>query len=449
MTQPPLPMDVPDAAQPVDAARTRPEQARVLRPVRNQVELMWRDLDSLIGEEHQVRAIWDLLQRMDLSGFYARIKATWDRPGHPVSDPTVLLAVWVYATAQGISSARRLEELCERHDAYRWLCGGVPMNYHTLSDFRTAFPAELDRVLTEILAILLAADVVTLQQVAQDGMRVRANAGAGSFHREEHLRECLEEARAHVARLAREREEGNTAGSLREQQARHRAAVERTERIAEALRQLPEVQAAKARQERTLDKERRAKIQEARVSTTDPDARVMKMPDGGFRPAFNVEVATDVASGIIVGVDVINQGSDAGQAVPMEEQVVERTATVPDAYLMDGGFAQREAITTLTERGLSVYAPTRPPRTATSGRQKKTPRTDDTPAVAAWRERMETEEGQGIYRLRAATAEWANAHLRQHGLVRFSVRGLAHVRTVALLLVITHNLLRWIALRAA
>jgi transposase len=449
VTQPPLALDVPDAAQPADAARTRPEQARVLRPVRNQVEFMLRDLDSLIGEEHLVCAIWDLLQRMDLSAFYARIKATWDRPGHPVTDPTVLLAVWVYATAQGISSARRLEELCEKHDAYRWLCGGVPMNYHTLSDFRTAFPAELDTVLTEILAILLAANVVTLKKVAQDGMRVRASAGAGSFHREEHLRECLKEAGDHVARLAREREEGNAAGSVREQQARRRAAAERSERIAEALRQLPEVQAAKTRQERTLDKERRAKIQEARVSTTDPDVRVMKMPDGGFRPAFNVEVATDVASGIIVGIDVINQGSDAGQAVPLEKQVVDRTDAEPEAYLVDGGFAQREAITTLTERGVSVYAPVRPPRTTTSGREKSTPRTDDTPAVRAWRERMETDEAKRIYRLRAATAEWANAQLRQHGLLRFSVRGLAHVRTVALLLVITHNLLRWIALAAA
>lgn len=449
MNQPSLPLDLPDEAQPAGAARTRPEQARLLRPVRNQVQLTLRDLDSLIGEEHQVRAIWDVLQQMDLADFYGRIKATLGRPGHPVTDPTVLLAVWVYATAQGISSARRLEELCDNHDAYRWLCGGVPMNYHTLSDFRTAFPAELDRVLTEILAILMAADVVTLTQVAQDGMRVRASAGAGSFHRESHLRECLKEAGDQVARLAREREEGKAAGSVRDQEARRRAATERSERIAKALRQLPEVQAAKARQDRTLEKERRAKIQEARVSTTDPDARVMKMPDGGFRPAFNVEVATDVASGIIVGVDVVNQGSDAGQAVPVEEQVVQRIGTEPDAYLVDGGFAQRETITTLTKRGVTVYAPVRPPRTTTSGRDKATPRDDDTPEVVAWRERMDTDEAKQIYRLRAATSEWANAHLRQHGLLRFTVRGLANARTVALLMVITHNLLRWIALRAA
>ena len=176
---------------------------------------------------------------------------------------------------------------------------------------------------------------------------------------------------------------------------------------------------------------------------------VMKMPDGGFRPAFNVEVATDVTSGLIVGVDVINQGSDAGQAVPMEKQVVQRLGTEPGAYLVDGGFAQRETITTLTKRGVTVYAPVRPPRTTTSKREKATPRNDDTEEVEAWRKRMDTDDAQAIYRLRAATAEWANAQLRQHGLLRFSVRGLAHVRTVAVLAVITHNLLRWIALRAA
>lgn len=446
MDQSPLPLDLPEPVPTGKPAPTRPEQARVRRPVRNQIELMVRDLDSLIPDDHPVRAIWELLGRMDLSAFYARIQATLDRPGHPATDPKVLLAVWVQATADGISSARRVEELCDHHDAYRWLCGGVPTNYHTLADFRTAFPTELDAVLTQILAILLAAEVVTLTEVAQDGMRVRASAGTGSFHREKHLRACLEAAQAQVERLARERAEGSAAGSAREQQARRRAVRERAERLEAALRQVPEVQAAKERQRKTLDQGRRKKVGEARVSATDPDARVMKMPDGGFRPAFNVELATDVTSGIIVGVDVVNAGSDANQAVPLEGQVVERADHAPAAYLIDGGFAQREAITTLTQKGVTVYAPVRPPRTPTSGRTAQTPRRDDTPEVVAWRQRMETDDAQAIYRHRAQSAEWANAQTRQHGLPRFTVRGLAKVRAVALLVVLTHNLLRWIAL---
>jgi transposase len=445
VSQPHLPMDLPDPQPHPMAAPTRPDQARVLRPVRNQVEMMLRDLDSLVADDHPARAIWEALQRLDLSSFYAKIKATLDRPGHPATDPAVLLALWLYATSEGVSSSRDLEELCEKHDAYRWLCGGVSMNYHTLSDFRTAHPAELDRVMTEILALLLSAGMVTLTRVAQDGVRVRASAGSGSFHRQQHLTECLEAAREQVERLAQEREHPDPQSSVRQQKARQRAVQERTQRIEEALRQLPELQAAKERQERTLTKKRREKIGAARVSATDPDARVMKMPDGGFRPAYNVELATDVASGIIVGVDVVNQGSDANQATPMEAQIEERTGSHPEAYLMDGGFAQRDEITTLTERGLVVYTPTRPPRTTTSGRTQEMARPDDSPAVVAWRERMGTDAAQAIYRQRAATAEWTNAQVRQHGLRNFSVRGLRRVRTVALLVALTHNLLRWIA----
>jgi transposase len=445
VNQPPLPLDLPEP-QPVPAvAPAPPALPRVLRPVRNQVQWIERDLDSLVAEDHPVRAVWEAVQRLDLGSFYARIKATLERPGHPATDPAILLAVWVYATSEGVGSARRLARLCAEHDAYRWLCGGVPTNDHTLADLRTAYPAELDRLLTEIVALLLAAELVTLKQGAQDGVRVRASAGSGSFHRQKHLEACLAEAREQVERLAQEREHPDPQVSAREEKARQRAARERTERLTAALEQLPALQEAKERQKRTLIKPRREKITEARASATDPDARVMKMPDGGFRPAYNVEVATDVASGIIVGVDVVNQGSDARQATPMEQQVVQRTGRHPDAYLLDGGFAQRDEITTLTERGVTVYAPTRPPRTTTSGRTPDMARPDDSPAVVAWRERMETDAAKTIYRQRAATSEWVNAQLRQHGLPCFRVRGLPTVRTRALLVVLTPNLLRWIA----
>jgi transposase len=448
MDQPTLPMVLLDPTPSVDRVRTRPEQARVLRPVRNQVEMMLRDLDSLVADDHPTRAVWAILQRLDLADFYARIKATTARPGHPAIDPAILLAVWVYATSDGIASARRINELCGEHDAYRWLCGGVSVNYHTIADFRTAYPEELDRLLTQILGTLLAAEQITLQHVAQDGIRVRASAGSGSFHRRAHLTACLAAARAQVERLTQERQHPDPHASVRQQQARERAARERTERLDEALKQMPALQAAKTRQHRTLAKPKREKIREPRVSTTDPDARVMKMPDGGFRPAFNVELATDVASGMIVGVTVINQGSDANQATPMDAQIVERTGLHPRSMLVDGGFAQREEITLLTQRGVDVYAPTRPPRTTTSGRTKDMARDDDSPEVKAWRSKMETVEAKTRYRQRAATAEWTNAQLRHHALTQFSVRGLTNVLSVALLMAVTHNVLRWIAFTA-
>jgi len=446
MNQPALPMDLFEPQEVGAKQPTQPEEARLRRPVRNQVEMMLRDLDSMVPEGHPVRAIWEFLEGLDLSAFYSSIRAVLDRPGRPASDPQVLLALWVYATVEGVGSARRLDGLCQEHDVYRWLCGGVPVNYHTLADFRVAHQEALDRLLTEIVGTLKANDLVTLKQVAQDGVRVRASAGAGSFHRRSHLEECLAEAEEQVKRLAQEREHPDPGMSRREQAARERAARERAERVREALEQMSAVQAAKERQQRTLAKTKRKKITEARVSTTDPEARVMKMSDGGWRPAYNVQLATEVDSGVIVGAAVVNQGNDSGQAPPMEEQVTQRTGVHPEAYLVDGGYAQREDIATLEGRKVTVYAPVRPSRTTTSGRERSSPRSGDSPAVVAWRQRMETEEAKSCYRMRAATAEWANAQARHHGLLPFTVRGLGKVLSVVLLVVIAHNILRGLAL---
>ncbi len=440
--------NLPDPVQPPARPDTLPAVARVRRPVRNQVEWVERDVDSLLAPDHPARAIWAMLEAMDLDAFYADIKAVLDRPGRPVSDPQVLLALWVYATVDGVGKARQLDRLCHQHDAYRWLRGGVPVNYHMLSDFRVARRVAMDDLLTQIVGCLLASEVVNLDQVAQDGMRVRASAGAASFRREETLGRCLEEAKAQVERLAREREHPDPGVTKRQEAARERAAREREQRVAQALAYLPQAQAAKERQERTLAMGKREKVTAPRVSTTDPEARVMKMPDGGFRPAYNVELATVKATGqahgIIVGVSVTTEGTDAGQAVPMEEQVQERTGTHPQDYLMDGGFASRGAITTLEQRGVTVYAPVRLPRNKPE-QERYLPREGDSPEVAAWRERMATAEAKAVYKTRGALAEWANAQVRHLGVSQFTVRGIAKVTAVMLLTAVTHNLLRWLA----
>ncbi|MDP2743678.1 MAG: IS1182 family transposase [Dehalococcoidia bacterium] len=430
---------------PPPSAPATPATARVYRPVRNQQEWVAQDLDSLLPQDHQARAVWAVLEGMDLGAFYANIKAVLDRPGHPASDPQVLLALWVYATVEGVGSARQLDRLCHEHAAYRWLRGGVPVNYHMLSDFRVARRASLDDLLTQIVGCLLAGDVVSLNQVAQDGMRVRASAGAASFRRKETLERCLEEAKEQVQMLAQEREHPEPGVTKRQEAARERAAREREQRVAEALAYLPQ---AKERQQRTRATDEREKVTAPRVSTTDPEARVMKMPDGGFRPAYNVELATVKAAGkahgVIVGVAVTPEGTDAAQAVPMEEQVQERTGMHPQDYLVDGGFASREAITTLAQRGITVYAPVRLPRNKPE-EERYLPREGDSPEVVAWRERMATTEAKAVYKTRGALAEWANAQVRHLGVSQFTVRGVAKVTTVMLLIAVTHNLLRWLA----
>ena len=440
--------ELPEAEAPKPEGLTSPQQARVLRPVRNQVEWVERDLDASLPEDHPARAIWAFLERLDLSQFYASIKSVLGRAGHPTTDPQVLLALWLYATSEGIGSARQIDRLCKEHDAYRWLCGGVPINYHTLSDFRVAHQEALDNLLTEILASMMDAGLVKLHHVAQDGMKVRASAGSGSFRRESSLERCLAEAEQQVAALAAERERPDPGRSKRQEAARERAARERQRRVEKALRRMPEVQAAKERRKKNRPKAERDKVSEARVSTTDPECRVMKMADGGFRPAYNLQLATDEDSQVIVAVAVDTTGSDGGQAPAGLEQIERRTGRLPEAYLMDGNFAKREDVTALERRGVTVYAPTRSPRTTTSGRTKAEPRWDDTPEVAAWRQRMETDEAKKIYKGRAATSECVNAHARRHSLTQLLVRGVDKVRSVLLLVAITHNLLRWMALSA-
>jgi hypothetical protein len=317
-----------------------------------------------------------------------------------------------------------------------------------LADFRVAHQEALEGLLTELIAAMMVEGLVTLRHVAQDGMRTRAAAGASGFRRKEGLEQCLAQAREQVERLAKEREHPDSGMSQRQQAARERAGRERERRVEEALRRLPAITAAKERQGKTLAKKKRGKVTQARVSTTDPEARVMKMADGGFRPAYNLEMATDVESQVIVGVGVVTQGSDGGQALPLVQQIERRTGARPAAYLVDGGFATREDITALERQGITVYAPTRPPRTETSGRTQAEPRRDDTPEVALWRARMETDAAKAVYKERAATAECVNAQARRYGLRQLVVRGAEKALCVLLLVAVAHNVLRWIALRS-
>src|SRR4030042_2115863 len=266
------------------------DDIRIKRPVRNQAEMLVRDLDSLVAEDHPVRAIWNFLNKLDLSAFYTAIKVALDKPGRPASDPQVLLALWIYGIVEGIGSARQLAKLSQEHDVYRWLRGGVPVDYHLLAEFRVSHQKELDDLMSQIIAVLLKARLVELNRVSQDGMRVRASAGQSSFHRKKSLRECLDEAREQVKQVS-EPAQHDPQASQTELAARERALREKQERMEEAWRELPQVEAAKERQRRNGGKAKAAKVKEARVSTTDPKARNMKMAAGGFRPAYNVQYA--------------------------------------------------------------------------------------------------------------------------------------------------------------
>jgi len=422
------------------------EKPRILTAQRNQLEMRTFDLDSSLPEDHPARAIWAVVERLDLSRFYGEIKAREGAVGRPATDPKILLALWLFATTDGVGSGRMIARLCTTHDAYRWICGGVPMNYHTLSDFRVEHGDKLDDLFVQVLAAMMKEGLVTLTTVAHDGMRVRADAGAASFRREATLLEYQQTARDQVAKLRRELEEDPTAHARMQQSARERAARERAAAIDRALAEMPAVAEVK-RRTRAKNKTKGKKVSEPRVSTTDPEARVMKMADGGYRPAYNVQLATDVESRVIVGVSVTNRGSDAGEINPMLDDILRRTQRTPGAYLVDGGFAALADIIEATQRGVTVYAPPiRPSRPRSPHVQHRT----DAPEIAQWRSRMDRADSRQLYKCRAATAETTNADLRRwRTLDRFAVRGLAKVRCQALWNGLAYNLGRWRQLAGA
>ena len=311
-----------------------PGRPRLRTANRQQIVFRTAALDELIPADHPARVVWEFVGGLDLASLYEPIKSVAGNAGRPAIDPRILMALWIYATVDGVGSARQLERLCRAHDAYRWLLGDVAINYHTLADFRTDHVELLDRLLTESVAVLMAEGLVDLERVAQDGMRVRADAGAASFRRRPTLEEALAEAEAQVRALREELEQDPAAGDRRRQTARERAARERAERIRGALDRLPELEARKKPEDR----------EKARGSTTDPDATVMKMGDGGFRPAYNVQFGTATGSQVIVGVEVVTAGSDAGQMAPMVEQIESRYGGRPEGMLVDGGFPQHDQI---------------------------------------------------------------------------------------------------------
>lgn len=411
---------------------------RMRHAVRDQIEFQQCALDDLLPEDHEARIVWSYVCGLDLSELRAEIQAVEGGPGQAPPDPRILLALWLYATLRGLGSARELNRQCQAHVAYRWICGGVSMNYHTLSDFRGQHVALLDRLLTESVASLMAEGLVTLDRVAQDGMKVRASAGAASFRRQPTLEEALAAAEEQVAQLKAELEADPAGSKTRQQAARQRAAEERAERIAAALAQVPQIAAGKKPQDRG----------QARASTTDADARVMKMGDGGFRPAYNVQLATATDSQVITGVDVTNSGGDQGQMQPMVEQHEQRYDQTPDEMLVDGGFAKKDDITAVSppHGKTTVYAPVQ--KSKKNDIDPHAPRDGDSPAVKDWRARMATDEAKEIYKERAATAECVNAQARNRGLLRFLVRGLQKVKAVALLYALAHNLIRAVKLRA-
>lgn len=411
-------------------------KVRVVEVNRAQLRFVSMDLEALLPADHEARAVWTFVDRLDLGEFYARIQSREGKAGRPAIDPQIFLALWIYATLDGVGSAREIERLCRYHLAYQWICGGVNVNHHSLSDFRNEATDLLNGLLTQSVTILVSEGLVELRRVAQDGMKVRASAGASSFRTRAGLNKLQKIAREQVERLAQEIEDEPGAGAKRQEAAKKKAAEDRAERIDRALAEMADA-------ERRKRSNNGKKKKEARTSTTDPSARVMKMADGGFRPALNVHFVSDTGARVVVGVEVDNVGTDTHTMVPLAQQIEERYEVRPEEWLADGGCTSLGNIDKMDERGCRIFAPLRQRR---SGRNPEAIRSTDSDAIKRWRETMATDEGKKIYKQRGSTAEWVNAQCRAQGLLRFLVRGTKKALSVALMHAITINMRRGWAL---
>jgi transposase len=391
-------------------------------------------LDDLLGPDHLARQVWDYVEGLDLSVLYGEVRTTVVSSGRPAIDPAILLALWLYATLDGVGSARLLDRLSRSEAAYRWLCGGVGVNYHTLSDFRTKAGPVLDDLLSKSVAGLIEAGLVDVSTVAVDGVRVWASAGKHSFRRGERLA-ALHEAAVEAVKQLRTEVEEDPGSAERRRKARRQAVSE------DRLRRLEQARAAHAeierrRQQEAAEQRRKKKQNEkpVRASTSDPQARVMKMGDGSFKPAYNVQIKTAVQGAHIIGVSVTDCGSDRGLLGPALDEIEQRYGDVerydelkPVQALADGGYDSRADIERLHAENIILFCPL---PNNTKG-DPAAPRRGDGPGTIAWRQRMATAEGQAAYRRRFAT-ERPHAHMRNHGLRQLLVRGADKVKAVML-----------------
>lgn len=440
---------------------------RMWEPERDTIELRAMSLDSLIGSDHPARLIWAYVSRLDLRALEARIKAREGVAGHPAITPRLLLALWLYATSEGVVSARLLSRLCQRDDVYRWFCGGLEVNHRTLGEFRVDHGELLNRLLAESVTALAAEGLIDLDMLSQDGVRVRASAGASSFRRRGRLEEKIAAVKGLLAELAKEVDADPTANEERLRKRRAQRAAERLSRLEAAVAKVAEIEAQQSKRQSkskppaapepplppssgadgapSEPEDGKPRRKAVRASTTDPDARVIKMPDGGFRPAYNMQIASVAGEQIVVALDVSTSSSDRGLARPMLEKIEATYGELPNQHLVDGGFSKNDDIEWAHGAEVAMLCP---PIINKHNTDPFAPRDDDGPGISEWRKRMQSEAGKATYRKRSIH-ECINARLRTWGLLQLTVRGRAKALVVLTWYALANNILQGERLRRA
>ncbi len=486
---------------------TRPRLAAVNR---RQLVMRTMDVELLIEEDHPARSIWELVGRLDLSRYYAEIAAVEGRAGREHTDPQVLISLWLYAYSRGISSAREMAGRCEYEPAFQWLCALEPVSHRTLSGFRSDHQAALDDLFVQVVGMLSAEGLITLERVTLDGTKIKANAGGNTFRRKETLAAHLQLAREQV-RLMEEQAAAEEQMARRQVAARRRAARERRSRLEAAVREVERMQ-----QEKKDDRDSFV----ARASGTDPEAHVMRNGEGGTVPSYNLQLLTDTTHGLIVNVEATADAVDHGQLGPALDRCAETLGRLPEQVVADGDYtnhasvaaaancgvdfygswqeswkpgerdaqgrsaaflasafpydAEKDCFTcpaekTLTHRAIQnrehgirihVYRPPReacrtcalrsqcaPPK-ARPAWVRSISRSEEPAATAAFKAKMGTAEAQQIYAQRSRIAEFPHAWIKERcGLRQFRCRGRLKATIEATWAALSYNLTRWFALR--
>lgn len=422
--------------------------ARLKKACRNQLEVNVSSLNDLIPIDHPVRHVWEYVEKLDLSKCLNHIKSVEGAAGRPAIDPAILVTLWLYAIIEGIGSAYVLAEYATAHIAFRWICGGVSIDRKTISQFRVENGKLFEDVLAQGIAVLARAGAIKLEEIAQDGLRVRASAGRGSFKKKKTIEEHYIQAKQRIDRLRAELEENPKACRDRQAAAKINKTQDRLNRLQEAQAEFQKYSeqsdiARKKHKKKVMTLEEKEAV---RISTTDPEARIMKMPDGGFRPAYNFQFAVDTHKNIILSTSVVNAGTDNGEMGKLYDAIKQKFNVVPTRYLADGGFKSPLDITRMTKDGCSVFLPVQEGYKKGKAKAPYEPKKNESEEMGHWRARMGTEEGKKIYRNRASTVELVNANVRGWGLYQVSIRGLAKVTGIATMYAAAYNMIRTISL---
>lgn len=403
---------------------------------RQQITMEFSCLDELIDEDHRVRSIWKYVELANLEKALERVQTYQDASGRSAIDPKILLALWLYATIEGYGSAYNLEKLCQENIAYKWICGGVSIGRKTLSNFRIKSGDILESILINGVTALIKANVVDLEEISQDGLKVKACASEKSYRNKKSIAQVREIVQEHITRLKNELETNPSGAVEHRKKMKLRRLQEKQKRLEEAYK---EVESCAEKKDAAQKRDRKKKLTDhekakIKVSTTDPQARLMKMPQGGYKLAMNCEFAMDTKSGFIVGTRATNQENDSGQVGIMFDYLRNSYGITPKRYLADAGFRNNKDTQRLYENGCEVFMP------IPIKEQKVTNKNSE--GVVKWKERMQTQSAKETYSRRASTIEWFNAGARQRGLQSFSVRGLEKGQVTCNLQALAHNIQR-------